>query len=734
MLFALPASAQLIDDSGNTLYEKIITWMYPGPGEIFSWGDNLTQETVVDEKGNECLKITHSGVEDKWFAQFAYDCLYKSGETYYLTFEVKGNNGIITSDFQNSLTYDTYGTWENFEISSEWTTITIQGTVTNTRDVVNRWVANVGDYDGTFFIRNLKLYTLVKDPVIPVIPDNEIIIAEMYPGPYQLLRWGDGLSGGIWMDENEGECLDLTNSNPNPDMPWSVQFSYDYPYEIGKTYYFKFDVKGKNSVITSQFENNDTYTNCGICNDFEISPEWRTVTVKGKPEDTGETVNRWVADIGDYDGTLYIRNMKIYTLIKETFTYEGINYAILDGEDKTCLVVGADSIDGVAVVPEVVTCQSVDYTVVEIADGAFAGKSGLLAITLPATVQAIGESVFKGCGHLASIVWSGNGKMPSGVVESIDNPNLLVYVDDKQYAPEGLDHNVVANSICESLVLTPGYPFTPVSDFTAKTSSMKKEFLQTTAVDGCAGWETLVLPFDVTRVTSPEGHALRPFAAVSDVNRQRPFWLYEADPEGEWQESAGIKAGVPYIISMPNNPRYNPAYNIHGTVTFSNPNPQKITTETTMPYVATWASGREFRSLWLPLDEKQAADAMGLNVGIDNLTDDNGTILPPGSAFHTGITPKPLEAYVVSNDNAKAFRIHGLQSAVLTLPAEDGLKIAQDGTTVMLDSSIDRIVDIYSADGTLLRKVELKAGDHVYVNGLPQGVCLIAGRKVMIKY
>ena len=199
-------------------------------------------------------------------------------------------------------------------------------------------------------------------------------------------------------------------------------------------------------------------------------------------------------------------------------------------------------------------------------------------------------------------------------------------------------------------------------------------------------------------------------------------------------EAAEIKAGVPYIISMPNNPRYNPAYNIHGTVTFSNSTSQKITTETTTPYVATWATGREFRSLWLPLDKAEAEDAMGLNVGMDNLTDDNGTVLAPGSAFHTDVLPKPLEAYVLRNDNANAFRIHGLQSAVLALPDEDGLKIAQEGNGVILKSSVDRTIDVYSADGTLLRRVSLKAGEPVYVDNLPKGVCLIAGHKVMIKH
>lgn len=421
----------------------------------------------------------------------------------------------------------------------------------------------------------------------------------------------------------------------------------------------------------------------------------------------------------------------------ESFAYDGIWYTVTDAQ--TCMTrpssedFAGNVASGNLLIPSAVLYGSNEYTVTEIGELSFWRNTNLLSISLPSTVEKVGNRAFEDCERLTSLIWCGGQQMPTDVYDAIANPNLLVYVDNEQYAPEGLNHNVVANGTCQKLILTSGYPFTPVNDFTAKSSSMTKEFTQITGTDGCSGWETIVLPFTVVKVTSPQGHTLLPFNKVSDVNRQRPFWLYEADPTGEWLAADSIKAGVPYIISMPNNPRYNPAYNISGPVTFSNPKPQLITAETTAPYVSTWTSGREFRSLWLPLDDSEAATAMGLNVGIDYLTDNDGTLLPPGSAFHTGVTPKPLEAYVVSNGNARAFRIWGSQSAVLTLPDEDGLKIAQEGNVVMLKSNVDRTVEIYSADGTLLRRVELKTSDPVYIEGLPQGICLIAGRKIILR-
>ncbi|MDE5870915.1 MAG: leucine-rich repeat domain-containing protein, partial [Muribaculaceae bacterium] len=568
--------------------------------------------------------------------------------------------------------------------------------------------------------------------------DNDNIIAEMYPGPSRLFYWGDALSAEVVIDEN-GESLMITNSAPDPDDIWSAQFAYDHLYEIGKTYYFTFEVMGDYGVVTSYFQNYNSYTTCGVCDAFEINSEWKNITIKGTVEDTGEIVNRWVANIGDYEGTFYIRNMKIYTLGKnpfevgEEFEYNKVRYAVIDPSALTCEVIATNSISTDINIPDVAIYNMTNLTVVEIGNKSFTNSSNLLSVSIPSTIEKIGIDAFTGCDRLTSLRWRGNRKMPAGVAESIGNPNLLVYVDSAKFAPEGLDHNVVADGVCEKLVLTPGYPFTPVSEFTAKTSSMTKEFKQVTGIGGCSGWETIVLPFDAVKVTSPEGHTLLPYSSVTDVRRQRPYWLYEADPAGEWQAAEGIKAGVPYLVSMPNNPRYNPAYNISGPVTFSNPKSQRIAPETTAPYAVTWASGREFRSLWLPLDEAQAAIAMGLNVNIDNLTDDNGEVLAPGSAFHVGIMPIPLEAYVTRTDASRAFRISGLQSAVSYMPEADGLNISCDGRTLLLKSNKDCSVEVYSADGTLLRRVDLKAGESVYVDSLPQGVCIIAGRKIMIR-
>ena len=76
---------------------------------------------------------------------------------------------------------------------------------------------------------------------------------------------------------------------------------------------------------------------------------------------------------------------------------EGLGYAIIDEEAKTCsLVNGKQATDNV-VIPEKVMINGSEYTVVEIYERAFEGCTGLTSIEIPNSVISIGENAFSGC-------------------------------------------------------------------------------------------------------------------------------------------------------------------------------------------------------------------------------------------------------------------------------------------------------------------------------------------------
>ena len=419
----------------------------------------------------------------------------------------------------------------------------------------------------------------------------------------------------------------------------------------------------------------------------------------------------------------------------DEFESDGIKYAVTGTQPNTCAILpGALAGMEDVVVPSEVTFEDNVFTVVSVGEDCFRGSDVLRSVTLPATVTEIGSNAFADCERLTSLVWQAHSVVPSHVVKEIGNPNLLLYVDDLGYASESQGCIVVADGVCESLELTPGYPFTPVSAFTANSSRMVKEFRQKTYIGTCAGWETVVLPFDAAEVYAENlGSSLTPMESVGEDHSLRPYWLYEGDASGDWTPASEIRAGVPYIISTPNNSAYADGYNVDGPVVFSSGQPQRITPETTEPYAVDWASGRQFRSLWLPLPKEEAEDAMGLNVGMNWLTDDDGELLPPGSAFHVGVTPKPLEAYVTRIGAERAMKVMGGQSGVLPVIAESSLEMRVADGALSLRSVTDRTVHVFTPDGASVRVLELKAGEAVTINGLTPGIYIAAGRKVIVR-
>lgn len=142
--------------------------------------------------------------------------------------------------------------------------------------------------------------------------ETKNVLAEMYPGPQSLIGWGtDGLLEQVTVDGRE--CLKVTNTEAK--NSWEVQFAYDMSFEAGTTYYITMDVKGDAGTIGSGFQQTNGYKGCGNFDNFSITSDWNTVTIKGTAEtsENGDP-NRWVASVGDYVGSFYISNMSIYTL------------------------------------------------------------------------------------------------------------------------------------------------------------------------------------------------------------------------------------------------------------------------------------------------------------------------------------------------------------------------------------------------------------------------------------
>lgn len=362
-------------------------------------------------------------------------------------------------------------------------------------------------------------------------------------------------------------------------------------------------------------------------------------------------------------------------------------------------------------------------------DQAFANMN-LRTASLPASLTSCGSGLFSGNKQLAAVIWNANMNMPASALDGIDNPNLLLYVNTKSYAPAFVN-NVVAGGIADNIVLSEpseeqasaGNFFAPQA-FTAKKISYTRNFKQETEIDICQGWETIALPFEAQNITHETNGKIAPFAKGD--KDARPFWLYELAPNGGFQATATIKANTPYIISMPNSLVYSDEYILGGKVTFSATNAAINTTTEN----CTKNNYREFITTF-----EQIAKAEGiyaLNVGEEYQG------YRPGSIFAENFKQvKPFEAYLTTAQAAQTFsRQFGSSTTgigMIPLKPVYGLKAWSHESTLYLQSDKARCVMVFNTMGMLMKKVDVEAGETTAVTDLPSGIYIVNNKKIAIK-
>lgn len=139
-----------------------------------------------------------------------------------------------------------------------------------------------------------------------------------------------------------------------------------------------------------------------------------------------------------------------------------------------------------------------------------------------------------------------------------NNPNTVYLLAEGSSVPTNLEgKNVVIGTTCDELNIDDNYEFYTPIDFTATKANYKRTFVN--GNDGSTGnWETLVLPFDVSKVTKDDGATtLKWFTDKSQYGKN--FWIYRFASEDDdntvvfnCPESATLLPGeTPYIITVP---------------------------------------------------------------------------------------------------------------------------------------------------------------------------------------
>ena len=238
---------------------------------------------------------------------------------------------------------------------------------------------------------------------------------------------------------------------------------------------------------------------------------------------------------------------------------------------------------------------------------------------------------------ITAVVWNSEEQLSARYLDGINNPNLLVYVNEASLAPEGVQ-NVVINGLAREIVLTDAQDgnndwYAPQA-FVAERISYTRNFGQSTTKGTSRGWESIALPFDVQTIQHESKGVMAPF---NNSASNKHFWLRRLTDNG-LQAATNIEANTPYIISMPNSEEYTSDYNLNGRVTFSAQNIDVPATTTKVLALA------DSSIVMVPAMQRQSrsSSVWALNVG-----EVRGQYFE-GSVFERDYrTVRPFEAYTI---------------------------------------------------------------------------------------
>lgn len=134
-------------------------------------------------------------------------------------------------------------------------------------------------------------------------------------------------------------------------------------------------------------------------------------------------------------------------------------------------------------------------------------------------------------------------------------PNCLFIIGDGDESPIGVGNTIVKSGLtytATNIELTDGNDFYSPVDFTA--SNIEFTYYNDRWADGTNGWNTIMLPYDVSYVKAGEA-VIDWFHSSSDTDKQ--FWVkqFVSDEPGvvNFGFAEEMKANTPYIIALPGN-------------------------------------------------------------------------------------------------------------------------------------------------------------------------------------
>lgn len=290
-----------IEDDGSVIEELVVAKDFEDGQHLGGWGGGTFDVVSEGPDGSKCWKITNEQAGNPWEKQSAIDMPFEAGVIHRLTFKVKGTvDGTLGAGFQNSSNYASCGDFPAVSVTTEWQEIS---TKANVSEGANRFLFSYGNYAGSLYIDDLKIYT-EKSGASANIPVT--VFEEDFSEGSTMIGWGNNSTREV-----KTGVMEITN--PSAVDPWGAQAGYDFstPFVEGTTYFLKMKVKGSvEGNIGAGFQRPSDYAGRGDFPAIAITTEWKDIVVSTAC--TGDEATRFLFSVGAFAGTIYIDELSIY--------------------------------------------------------------------------------------------------------------------------------------------------------------------------------------------------------------------------------------------------------------------------------------------------------------------------------------------------------------------------------------------------------------------------------------
>lgn len=363
--------------------------------------------------------------------------------------------------------------------------------------------------------------------------------------------------------------------------------------------------------------------------------------------------------------------------------------------------------------------DAISYAIVGIDSAAFSQSTALRSVKLGKSLRFVGEGLFHGCTALNAVEWDTALPIASEQFDESSYYNLLIYV------PEGCEFAhplltvgrmaLIKGDKTGTLYFHEAKSFYCPRPFTAEYVRYERSFTQRSGLEDTAGWETIVLPFDVQDFTHSGKGKIAPFG----VEARHHFWLSESTSNG-FSPTTKLRANTPYIIAMPNNSAYG-SNTINGIVAFS-------ATQTTIFATNDLAEAEGDGYSFVPTYESVAPSE---NCYALNVYSTYGSYKPGSIFVPNEYTTAPFSAYIVPSAAQKAMPFYRIQKEPDEEDIETTFSVRAQGGVVYISLPEARTIDVYDMTGRKVYSAACEAGK-TEITHLHDGIYIIENIKVYI--